>query len=136
MNLQKTKKFFLALPLVTALFASFGCVSPKTSGVLVEKGRIAIENPAFASNIEIIRDSREMTEDGYLHVQVVLKNTNHSDYQCQYSIEWIGKNRMVLKHAPSPWRPLVLHGRETKEIDVVSPIPGAEDFRLKLRRMD
>ena len=61
-----------------AMFA--GCVAPKTAGVWVEKGNLYIEDPAFATNIEIVRDIRERTNEGFLHAQVSVKNTNRTDY--------------------------------------------------------
>ena len=41
---------------------------------------------------------------------------------------------MMQKHAPTPWRPILLHGREPVELDAVSPVPDADDFRLVIRR--
>jgi len=115
-----------------AMFA--GCVMPRTSGVWVEKGRLNIEDPAFAANIELVRDVRERTVEGFLHAQVTLQNVNREDFDCQYCFEWRAENGMIQKHQSSPWRPLVLHGREVKELDAVSILHGSADFRLKIRR--
>ena len=113
-----------------------GCSFPRTSGVMVEKGRLFIEDPAFASNIEVVQDFREKTPEGFLHAQVTVKNTNRTDYECQYCFEWREESGIVMIHVPTPWRPCTLHGRETKNIDAICPRPGAEDFRLKIRRAD
>ncbi|MBR6470859.1 MAG: YcfL family protein [Victivallales bacterium] len=113
-----------------------GCLAPKTSGVWVEKGRIILSDPAFAANLEVVRDAREKTAEGFLHAQVTLQNLNQEDFQCQYCFEWRDENGLMQTHAPTPWRPLVFHGGEVKEVDGVSPLQGASDFRLKLRRMD
>ena len=126
-------KIMFALLLV--LFTSFGCLSPNSSGVLVENGRLYIEDARFASNIKVISDACEKTELGFLHAQVTLKNTNRVDYRCQYRFEWRGKNGMIQKNAFTPWRPAVMHGRETVTLDAVSTIPDTEDFVLKLRSM-
>jgi len=125
----------LILLLGMMLFTITGCIT-NTSGVTLEKGRVIIEDPAFASNIQMILDVREKTNEGFLHAQVSLKNLNRTDYQCQYCFEWRDRNGLIMQHVPTSWRPLVMHGRETVEIDSVSPIQGTEDFRLKLRRMD
>ena len=111
-----------------------GCSFPRTSGVMVEKGRLFIDDPAFASNIEVVRDIREKTPEGFLHAQVTVKNTNRTDYECQYRFEWIRGNGMKHTHADTPWRPILLHGRETAEMSAVSPLQGTEDFRLAMRR--
>ena len=117
-----------------ALSVLAGCSFPKTSGMMVEKGRLFIEDPAFASNIEVVRDIREKTPEGFLQAQVVVKNTNRTDYECQYRFEWFRGNGMKQTHAETPWRPILLHGRETAEMSAVSPLQGTEDFRFAIRR--
>lgn len=124
----------ISILVTAALFCAFGCVSPRTSGVVVENGRVCFEDPAFAANIEVIRDARELTHDGFLHAQVTVKNTNRTDYECQYCFEWRGENGMMQTHAPTPWRPALLHGRGTVDLDAVSPLQGTADFRLVIRR--
>ncbi|MBR2355050.1 MAG: YcfL family protein [Kiritimatiellae bacterium] len=119
---------------IASLAMFVGCVMPRTSGVWVEKGRLNIEDPAFAANIELVRDVRERTAEGFLHAQVTLQNTNREDFDCQYCFEWRAENGMIQKHQPSPWRPLVLHGREVTELDAVSILQDSADFRLKIRR--
>ena len=131
------KTMNLAILLALALLAGTGCRTQKTSGLRYDKGRLVIENPSFASNLIIIKDAREkMTPENFLHVQVFLENLNHEDFHCQYCFEWYDKNGMTMKHASTHWRPLVLHGREVQEIDSISPLQGAEDYRLKLRHLD
>lgn len=127
-------KRILYVVATVALSGLCGCVSTRTSGVVVEKGRLFIEDPAFATNIEVVRDMREKTSDGFLHAQAVVKNTNRTDYECQYRFEWIRGNGMKQTHAETPWRPVLLHGRETVEMSAVSPLQGTEDFRLAIRR--
>ena len=120
-----------------ALAALVGCVAPdRTSGVWIEKGRISIEDPAFAANIAILKDIREKTPKGFLHAQVMLQNMNRDDFDCQYRFEWRAENGMIQKHQPSPWQPLLLHGREVKELDAVSLLQESADFRLSIRRTD
>ena len=113
-----------------------GCAFPNTSGMMVEKGRVNIEDPAFASNIEVIQDMRERTPEGFLHAQVMVKNLNRTDYRCQYRFEWIRKNGMIQTHANTFWEPKVLHGRMVDEMNAVCPVKDADDFRLKIRRKD
>lgn len=118
--------------LALSMFA--GCSFPATSGVSVAKGRISIDDPAFASNIEVVRDVREKTSEGFLHAQVMVKNLNRTDYECLYRFEWFGGNNMKQTHAETPWRPISLHGCETADISAVSPLQETEDFRFTIRR--
>ena len=115
------------------LFEVGGCAN--TSGVWVENDRLYIEDPAFAANIEVVGKAIcEKTPQGFLHAQVRVKNTNRTDYECQYQFEWIRANGMTQTHVETPWSPKLLHGREVVELDAVSPVQGSEDFRLKIRR--
>lgn len=121
---------------VLAGVALAGCMNPRTSGVMVDNGRLFVEDLAFAANIELVRDARTKTPDGFLHAQVTVRNTNRHDFRCQYRFEWRGENGMMQTQVPTPWRPIVLHGRESADLDGVSPILGSQDFRLVVRRLD
>ena len=119
---------------IASLALLSGCFWARTSGVWVESGRINIEDPAFAANIEVVRDVRERTPEGFLHAQVTLQNSNLEDYHCQYRFEWRDENGMIQTLQPSPWRPLVMHGREVVDLDAVSVLQDSADFRLSIRR--
>lgn len=136
--MKKTRMWMLpALSCLLAATMGTGCLRGRlTSGVTTEKGRLYIEDPAFAMNVDLVRDARTKTAEGFLHAQATVKNTNRDDYRCQYQFTWFDGEGMAMKHARTPWRPLTLHGRETQELDAVAPIEGAEDFRLKIRRAD
>ena len=123
-----------ARALSSALLILAGCSFPKTSGLMLEDNRLFIEDPAFAANIEVVRVMKEKSGEGFLHAQVVVKNMNRTDYECLYRFEWIRGNGMKQTHAETPWRTILLHGRETSEMTAVSPVLGTEDFRLSIRR--
>ena len=127
---------FTTLLCVFACAALIGCMNQRTSGVMVEKGRLFIEDPAFAANIEVVRDACVKTSEGFLHAQVTLKNTNSDDFRCQYRFEWRDKNGMMQSHQPTLWQPLVLHGQEVRDLDAVSIVQNTADFRLTIRRED
>ena len=129
---MKTCKIAVA----ATVLALAGCLSPKTSGVWVEKGRLYIEDAAFALNLNLVKDAMERTPEGFLHVQVTVQNANQQDYRCQYRFEWKTKEGLVQTHAKTPWRPIVLHGRDVVPLEAVSPLQGTDDFRLAIRRAD
>ena len=124
------------LVVLCAAAALAGCLSPKTSGLWVEKGRLYLEDAAFATNLDIVQDAMERTPEGFLHVQVTVRNANQHDYRCQYRFEWKTDQGMVQTHAHTPWRPAVLHGRDVTPLEAVSPLQGTADFRLSIRRAD
>ena len=111
-----------------------GCLSSRTSGVAVEKGRVEIHDPSFALNLEIVRDACERTPEGFLHVQATIRNLNNSDFRCQYRFEWKNAQGLVQTHAMMPWRPVVIHGHDETVFEAVSPLKDTEDFRLSVRR--
>ena len=122
------------IAVAVAVLSLAGCLSPKTSGVWVEKGHLYIEDAAFALNLNMVQDAMERTPEGFLHVQVMVQNTNQQDYPCQYRFEWKTKQGMVQTHASTPWRPVVFHGRDVVPLEAVSPLQGTDDFRLSIRR--
>lgn len=129
-------KYAMKILAVLVLAACAGCLSPRTSGVWVEKGHLYIEDAAFALNLELVQDAMERTPEGFLHVQVTVQNTNQQDYRCQYRFEWKTAQGLVQTHAQTPWRPIVLHGRDVAPLEAVSPLKGTADFRLSIRRAD
>ena len=126
------KSRILLILTIVGCFA--GCQAPWTSGVMVEKGVLHIDDVAFARNFEVLSEAKERTGTGFLHAQVVLKNNRWRDFKCQYCFEWRDKNGMIQKHASTSWRPVLIHGCEVVELDAVSPVPDTENFRLKIRR--
>lgn len=121
---------------IAATCLACGCLSPKTSGVAVEKGRLLIYDPSFALNLEMVQDARERTAEGFLHVQAKVQNTNQTDFRCQYRFEWKTSQGLVQTHAMTPWRPVVMHGRDETVFEATSTVQGSEDFRLAIRRTD
>ncbi|MBR3822861.1 MAG: YcfL family protein [Kiritimatiellae bacterium] len=131
---MKRNIFNFAIVSIVVFFA--GCLSPKTSGVVVEKGRLIVHDASFALNLDMVSDTTQRTPEGFLRVQAKVRNTNHVDFRCQYRFEWKTPQGVVQTHALAPWRPVVLHGRDETVLEAVSLVPGADDFRLILRRID
>ena len=129
---MKSRILVIAAAAVASLAAT-GCLSGSTAGTRVEDGVVVAENPAFAARFAAERDTRVVTDQGFLRVQVKLRNLGSSDRALQYRFQWRGKDGLVLHSAAAPWRPLVMHGREIHELESVCPVQGAEDFRLEIR---
>ena len=132
---MKTTRCCLGLLFVSALFLA-GCLSPRTSGVVVEKGRLLVHDASFALNLEMVSDAVQRTPEGFLRVQAKVRNSNQTDFACQYRFEWKTPQGMVQTHALTPWRQVVLHGRDETVLEAVSTVPGADDFRLAVRRVN
>ena len=126
------KKFSIVLcGVVMSVFS--GCLTPRTDGMSVEKGRLQIDNVPLSLNLEMVQDAMYKTPEGFLRVQVTLQNKNREDFDCQYRFIWKDKNGLTLTHARSSWKPLVLHGKQKTVVEGVAPIGAAADFKLVIR---
>jgi uncharacterized protein YcfL len=121
----------LVLGVLSALV--FGCLSPRTDGMAVENARLQIDNVPFSLNLKMVQDAMHRTEEGFLRVQVAVRNENRQDFDCQYRFIWKDKDGLIMTHAKSVWLPLVLHGKQETVVEGVSPVLGAADFKLVLR---
>ena len=132
MEIFKIKRIAAAL----AMSVLAGCAS-STAGIWVEeiqgKRQIGIEDPSFATNIEVIDYRCSKTPEGFLKAQIRIKNKNLTDFRCQYRIEWFDKDGMVQTHQTSPWTPRLMHGGDLMDISEVSTLQCSEGFRLKIR---
>lgn len=129
-------KHMLATMLAAGLLAAAGCLGPNTAGMSAERGRLRVENRAFASRVELLQDQTVFTDSGFLKAQVTLRNTSKRDTHAQYRFTWKDRNGLTLKNADTQWMPLTLHGREESVIEAISPVPKAADFRLVLRPLE
>lgn len=121
------------IALGVCLLGMTGCLGPDTSGISAEKGRLRVENRAFASRIELVQDQTVFTDSGFLKAQVTVRNTSKRDAHAQYRFTWKDRNGMTLKNAETLWMPLAMYGREETVIEAICPVPNAFDFRLVLR---
>lgn len=126
-------KHFSIVLLGVVMSVCFGCLTPRTDGMSVEKGRLQIDNVPFSLNLEMVQDAMYKTPEGFLRVQVTLQNKNREDFDCQYRFVWKDKDGLTLTHAQSSWKPLVLHGKQNTIVEGVAPIGAATDFKLVIR---
>lgn len=123
--------FFIFSVLSVAALTS--CMSPVTSGVSAEKGRLEFENAFFSSRIKIVEDKTVKLDSGFLKAQVTIRNSGKRDLNCQYRFIWKDKHDMTLSSAETLWLPLNLHGREERAVEAICPVPDAADLRLVIR---
>lgn len=112
-----------------------GCLSPRTDGMAVEKGKLLVDNVPFSLNLDMIQDAMHKTPEGFLRVQVTLRNENRQDFDCQYRFIWKDKDALTLTHAKTVWKPLTMYGQQETVLEGISPVVGAEDFRLVVREI-
>ncbi len=113
--------------------AASGCILSNRGVVTVRHGAVEVENQALATYFQIGRELMTFTSEGMMHIQVDVRNAYDEDLECQYRFQWIGKNGMLLTHANSPWLTKRMNAGENGVFEGVSPVAGAEDFRLVIR---
>lgn len=119
---------------VTAILALTGCLSEHTDGVVLERGRLTVENAPVAVNLEITREIAETTSEGHIHVQVFVQNANEYDWGCQYRFQWFDAKGFQMSQTMEVWKPAMFHGRELSKFEGVCPLEGAADYRLIIRK--
>lgn len=128
MHIPKT---VLAAAVLTVALS--GCIMSNRGVVTVRHGAVEVENQALATYFQIGRELMTFTPEGMMHIQVDVRNAYDEDLDCQYRFQWIGKNGQLLTHANSPWLTKRLSAGENGVFEGVSPVVGAEDFRLVIR---
>lgn len=131
---------------LVALLALAGCST--TAGVEVtgkaawdEQGARTFEkNVVFNSakvkwNLQIVNiDSVKVGE--FMRVQATVRSKNGDTVPFQYRFEWYDAAGFEINSGSGSWKPLILYGSETKNIQDVAPDPKAREFKLKIREAD
>lgn len=127
------KKTVAWLLVACGLVFCAGCLGPNTAGIALEHGRLEVEDNSFATRVEMVREKTTRTDQGFLKVQVTLKNTQQRDARFLYRFIWKDRDGMTLKQAETLWKTLHLHGREEVDVEAICPVPRGADFRLVVR---
>ena len=101
-----------------------------------ENGRLTVYDYdyRFAQNLELEQDIGRRTDEGFLAVQIRVRNRNNHNFACKYRFIWIDKNGIELWDGRETVEsPLVLIGCEEQTLQATAPHPSAVDFRLEFR---
>ncbi|MBI1851648.1 MAG: DUF1425 domain-containing protein [Planctomycetes bacterium] len=118
--------------------ASASCASTNSAGNRTEvdtlTGRSFTEKGDFVfdKRVEIV-DIRYRETGGFLEVQASLKNHTKDDIQGEVSAQWYDGSGWELTSANQPWRQLIIHGLEQKEVVLLAPRTGAAHFKIAVR---
>lgn len=126
--------------LVAALAA--GCSSPNTSGITVgaeadESGALQqvlqTDNAKLARQLKVEDMVVGQTKNGLLKVNVKLTSRLNKSVVAQSKFAWFAADGAEIDPDTDPWRPLVIHGKETRTVQGVAPSAGAASFKLRVR---
>lgn len=140
MNIFKSMLGFGMLVLLTLVL---GCI--RTSGVRTEYEKtpanpeepyyyksVILDNAALADDIQIV-DARTVTVGNLLKAQVSVLSLINDDQLLQYKFKWFDQNDLEIDAGGQAWQPIVLHGKETKNIQATALNPTARRFTITIR---
>lgn len=131
----------LLMAAVLAALAA-GCAAPNTAGVTVgmaadEAGNLEqvlqVDNAKLARQLKVEDMSVGETKNGLLKASVKLTSGLNKDLVAQSKFAWFDAEGAEIDSDTDPWRPLLLHGKETRSIQGVAPSARAVSFKLRVR---
>ena len=120
-----------------------GCAAPNTAGVTVGAEMDAdgnlqevlqVDNAKLARQLKVSDLVAGQTKNGLLKASVKLTSTLNKDVVAQSKFAWFDADGAEIDADTDPWRPLVLHGKETRTIQGVAPSANAVAFKLRVRQ--
>lgn len=126
--------------LVAALAA--GCAAPNTSGITVGAGVdedgnlqqvLQVDNAKLAKQLKVQDLVVGQTKNGLMKVNVKLTSSQNKSIVAQSKFAWFDADGAEIDPDTDPWRPLVLHGKETRSVQGAAPNASATSFRLRVR---
>ena len=138
--MRMTRGWIWMAALAAALAA--GCASPNTSGLTVGaeadadgnlQQLLQVDNAKLAKSLKVEEAVVGQTKNGLMKVNVKLTSRQNKDVVAQSKFAWFDADGNEIDPDTDPWRPLVLHGKETRSLQGVAPGASAVSFKLRVR---
>ena len=102
--------------------------------------RILEKNVVFYSiglkwDLQIL-DLRSVLVGNIMKVQATLRSKDKDTLSFQYRFEWYDAGGLEINSGAGSWKPVMLNGSETKNIQAVAPDQRAKEFKLEIREPD
>ncbi|HPC58185.1 MAG: YcfL family protein [Kiritimatiellae bacterium] len=136
------KAGWMVLAAAVAVALAAGCAAPNTAGFTVgveadAEGNLQdvlqVDNAKVARLLTVEDLIVGQTRNGLMKANVKLTSRMNKTYTAQSKFAWFDEDGVEIDPDGDPWRPLVLHGKETKTIQGVAPTAGAASFKLRIR---
>jgi uncharacterized protein YcfL len=123
---------------LTLACLALGCAKSVNDVNISSNGQYSwIQTDPWLANIAQVQSvNKEFTPDGILHVQVVVKNTDHVANRIRWRYVWVDQNGMEVDTPLTTWETIRLEGKQTKALNGAGPNSRAKDCRLELKRVD
>ena len=138
---MKTAWSVLAAAVLAAGLAA-GCAAPNTAGTTVGaeldadgnlQQMIQTDNPKLSRQVKVEDMIVGQTKNGLMKANLRIKSNLNKDFVAQSKFVWFDAEGAEIDIDTDPWRPLVLHGKETRTIQGVAPNANAVAFKLRIR---
>ena len=138
--MRMTRGWIWMAALAAALAA--GCASPNTSGLTVGaeadadgnlQQLLQVDNAKLARQLQVDDVVVGQTKNGLMKAGVKLTSRQNKSIVAQSKFAWFDADGNEIDPDTDPWRPLVLHGKETRTIQGVAPTAAAVSFKLRVR---
>ena len=125
-----------------ALALAAGCASPNTSGITVGaetdadgnlQQLLQVDNAKLARQLHVDDLVVGQTKNGLMKASVKLTSLQNKSIVAQSKFAWFDEGGNEIDPDTDPWRPLVLHGKETRTVQGVAPSASAASFKLRVR---
>lgn len=88
----------------------------------------------LAGKIKIAGVRQAIVNQNLLKIQVGLQNLTDKELDLIYKLEWLDDDGMTVKDTSMVWKPVLLRGGETVEVQSVATTPNAKNFNLKIQK--
>ncbi len=125
-----------------ALALAAGCASPNTSGITVGaetdadgnlQQLLQVDNAKLARQLHVDDLVVGQTKNGLMKASVQLTSRQNKSIVAQSKFAWFDEGGNEIDPDTDPWRPLVIHGKETRTVQGVAPSASAASFKLRVR---
>ena len=128
----------LAIAVSLPVLLNVACRQPTTASNKMDGSvhgdRIIADDPKFFDQIEIMEKVATRAGDGFLKVQVRIRNTGRMSQDFETVFEWFDEKGIKVESVVEHWKPGSIYGMEHKEIIALAPTRQVVSFRFHLRR--
>ena len=134
------REWIVGMALLAALAA--GCAAPNTSGITVGaeadadgnlQQLLQVDNAKLARQLHVDDLVVGQTKNGLMKAGVKLTSRQNKSIVAQSKFAWFDADGNEIDPDTDPWRPLVIHGKETRTVQGVAPTAAAASFKLRVR---
>ncbi len=94
---------------------------------------LQVDNAKLARQLKVADLKVGQTKNGLMKASVKLTSGLNKDVVAQSKFAWFDADGVEIDPDTDPWRPLVLHGKETRMIQGVAPNASVASFKLRVR---